>query len=615
VRLLHRSHHLDRATRREARTAADGTYRIEGLVDGAYNVRAYSAGYQIWTRGRAFGVSPGAEVDFQARAIAGVTLEVLDPDGNLAREATITFTQETGFGGTTSSSERWSSANRTVYAQPGTWSVQAKSGDHGEMVSEPETVTLEAGGEPPTATLRLRGRPGIRGSIRFEDGIDDGQYFVTTVRVPRGVEAGPGLLLTAARSAGHSIWPEGGRFAITDLEPGLYVLGATRGGGEVATWCEVEVTEGLVERDLVIPAPDPSEYIVVHVLGPDGAPLSGVQFSSAFRSRHRSSSGGSQVARLDDGSWRVRHHAIDDDDRADEGGRFYVTASHPKLGSREVGYDAKTQRDLTITFEAPASLVVTVSGYGSSGYEDLLSVQLVGVEKNADTDDPVVGASSPARGGIDDEGRQSFGPLSPGDYEIRIHVRLPSHGSFSIVRVPISLGPGEAEKTVALPRLYTLTVLTDAPKASFRIQSEGDSRLSIWSLEAKDGKAVVRGVPAGTYLVQGQNGAEGQMRVRIPGQETVRFEGRPINALKVTITDPEGALARAGFRDGDVVVGVNGELFENQTDMQLKLMKALAGTAKLLVQRGGGRIEISVELGPLFRGRGEQGARMEPVAR
>jgi hypothetical protein len=253
VRLLHRSHHLDRATRREARTAADGTYRIEGLVDGAYNVRAYSAGYQIWTRGRAFGVSPGAEVDFQARAIAGVTLEVLDPDGNLAREATITFTQETGFGGTTSSSERWSSANRTVYAQPGTWSVQAKSGDHGEMVSEPETVTLEAGGEPPTATLRLRGRPGIRGSIRFEDGIDDGQYFVTTVRVPRGVEAGPGLLLTAARSAGHSIWPEGGRFAITDLEPGLYVLGATRGGGEVATWCEVEVTEGLVERDLVIP--------------------------------------------------------------------------------------------------------------------------------------------------------------------------------------------------------------------------------------------------------------------------------------------------------------------------------------------------------------------------
>lgn len=87
-----------------------------------------------------------------------------------------------------------------------------------------------------------------------------------------------------------------------------------------------------------------------------------------------------------------------------------------------------------------------------------------------------------------------------------------------------------------------------------------------------------------------------------------------MNALRVIVTDANGVLARAGFRDGDVIIGVGGVLFENeQHAMSLLMRLETEGSIECDVQRGAER--LTVRLGADAMDPEHAGGRVEPCMR
>lgn len=115
------------------------------------------------------------------------------------------------------------------------------------------------------------------------------------------------------------------------------------------------------------------------------------------------------------------------------------------------------------------------------------------------------------------------------------------------------------------------------------------------SLDAQ-GYAEFSELRAGNYLLSSWGGSVQQMRVTIPCKD-VEFTPMKIDAMRVKITDETGDLFRLGFRDGDLVIGVDGEEFEESPDYQLlrTLQSSKSAQATFLIERNGTRLEITAK--------------------
>jgi hypothetical protein len=298
-------------------------------------------------------------------------------------------------------------------------------------------------------------------------------------------------------------------------------------------------------------------------------------------------------------------------------GHFYVEVSVDELGSKRAEYVLAETRELTIRFEEPGRLTVTVAGYVGSGYEDAIDVELSRVEADGEVSRGGVG---PGRARIDEEGRWTKDAVAPGDYRIELHVRSGDHSAWTVSSTPVTIRPGENTKTVALPRLHTLTVLTEDLPASARLRissvGEGPRIGGGMPRSPTEGKVVFRGLPAGRYTVRTFGRGDAQMTVTLPGPSVVKFVAEEVNAISVRITDPDGLFARAGLRTGDLIVGIDGAEFDSMRKMYARMILAAEeGPVKLLVLRGTAKVEISVDLSGLIEGEREPGAQLEPASR
>ena len=105
---------------------------------------------------------------------------------------------------------------------------------------------------------------------------------------------------------------------------------------------------------------------------------------------------------------------------------------------------------------------------------------------------------------------------------------------------------------------------------------------------------LVVGLLAGDYLPW--NGASA-MRLTVAGDSEVRFEEALLDALRVSIRDSSGALARAGLRDGDLIVMIDGKEIESHARASVLLAAAPgAGTTPVVVLRAGARLPLDVDL-------------------
>ena len=130
-----------------------------------------------------------------------------------------------------------------------------------------------------------------------------------------------------------------------------------------------------------------------------------------------------------------------------------------------------------------------------------------------------------------------------------------------------------------------------------------------------EGGVTFAGLPAGDYTLQTFGGVFELMRVRVPYAGVLRFEPMTVNAALVTITDRGGTLEAIGFRDGDLIVGIDGNEFESSMQMQIILMQSIAkAKVTFTLERGSQRVELEVNPKDLMNPQ-KQGGTIEPTSR
>jgi len=604
-RVLH-----DRDARAVARSGADGSFTLAGLADSRHRMAAWREGFHITTN--SYRAKPGDVVEFVAKPVVRVPLTVLTPEG-LAPEMGANITAMMG---NRRDSQWWTEEVGAIALEPGTWMLTAQAGDSNEMKSGEVEVVVEDGVSPEPVTLKLDSKPGIKGKVKFPP--DEAQTYceVRVLRILPGKEADPERLKREGRSP--PVWSQsGGAFAFHDLAAGTWIVGLLPNGrAEVYASETVEVGKGMTAVEFEFPTLDPADCLTVEVRGPDGKAVTDVSLSTSYRGR---SYGGGQtrVVRLENGDFRVAHPKVSED-RKTQDGTYTLTATSQRLGTKSVVYVPTANGRLTVIFDEPAKLEVTILDYVGSGYEGRISLSVRPVSKGGSSRSHFPGFNRGGRNALSAEGVQKFGPLVPGEYDVNMSINSGGRSTTGATE-RVVLRSGENKANVAIPSLYSLTVTVDGAadrsRLSLRSRSRGPGYRS-HSARTKDGRAAFEGLQAGVYVLSGSGSLSGQMEVVVPGQSVVRYAPRPITAYRVSITDPEGGFARAGLRDGDVVVGIDGVEFKDQAQMSALLTLARTNKGSTLsVIRGRSSLTVTIDLSKTGTGGSKAGGRLDRSAR
>jgi hypothetical protein len=570
-------------------TDSGGAYLLGGLADREYQLQAYLKGHVIEAAkgARVWNVKPGTTIDWTAGVVVTVPVDVLLPDGTRPPQAWIQRKQ-----GNSTTSEQWSPERREIRVPPGAYTLSVSLGGNEEYRSDAVDAIAESGRSAEPIIFQLSGRPGIRGNIRFATGDRLSSLRVFALRFSG--DKPPSNEQLGAQGKETWGWKNNNfEFSFMDLPPGRYLLGVGTRKGSIFTTKTVDVGAQLVTTELVVEQIDPKHYVLVRVLGPDGKPIAVDQMSTSYKAGNSSSSGGGTWARRTDGSYMVFHH----DHENEEGGTFGVEVTANKYGKKSFNYKQGKQREFELRFREPAKLSVTVQGFAGAEHADKVTL---GLRTRTSEQQRVSAARDQAPDG---DGRAVLGPVESGDYELVLYIRIGRHQSVPAVRKTISLPAGESETSLAMPGLHEL-VVTGKKGDQFHLSGDRDAGVFFHqSLRCgDDGRALFGPLPAGSYSLR-MNRKPGEMAVTVPGPEVV-FQASEHNALRVSIRDPEGALAKAGFADGDLVVGVNGAEFKGTVQMQMLFAGAMmkGDDATLTILRGGRTVELTINLKDVMQG-------------
>ncbi len=607
--------YFEQATSREAFTNAKGFFTITGLDPGLrWTVEAFKTNWEIDSAPGAHRHDEivGSDIDFVGKPVISIPVDIRFVDGRQPYKAKVYWTR-----GKSSSSERWYPHAPRIQLRPGAYSLQVKAGDESEFASAKQEVTLDQEFPAPKLTFELNIRPGVRGRLLFPEGEapDNARVYLTEApdEIPEDSEQLDQLLTrsTSTTSGVKNTYVrsrDGFAFAFKDLAEGTYLLGASRGGRRIAAHTLVEVSGLLVDHDLEIPALAPDEYVVVRIFGPDGelvddasVSVSNARFSSSIRKA--------------DGSLWVFFDPQPQQGVVQEAPTYTLHVSSRSLGQRQVPFTPGTDTAIDIEFTQPGELEVVVDGYAGSGYEGRLRVVIE--RMNPEPSSPPTGTPRTvsfggrgqyiSRGRVSSsqevgrDGRVTIGPLESGEYTLRLQLRSERRGYRYVQTAEMTVQPGKNLARLSIPALYSLVVATTLPASSHvNISSnsrDATTRYSDSQRTDENGTVSFVELPAGEYTISSfGGGSNGQMQVTLPGPGEVAFDPQIPNAMRFTPSDRGSPLAAAGFQNGDVLVGIDGTEFENQSQMQTLIAAAMVkNTTTFLVDRGGRLIEISVD--------------------
>ncbi|MHC4598839.1 MAG: carboxypeptidase-like regulatory domain-containing protein [Planctomycetota bacterium] len=618
IRKLIRQHKFGKAARREAVTNADGSYVLAGLGDGKYWIQAFKKGFEISPTGskRSRKFKAGDTVNFKAKPLVGIPVDVFLPDGSEPEEADIRIGEGRSWNRVT-----WRPGSPSIRLMPGSYTLTCTSGDEDEYRSESQDVTVGSGKTPNLITFRLKGDTGIKGKVILPAGMKLDHVWVWALRCPSGRVPKADELVQEGESTYASSYNDYA-YSYQKLPPGTYLVGASYQRRKAVVTKTVEVTDHRVTADLSIPHPEASDYVILRVFGPKGEPLTNLKIETGYRSgRGGTASGGGTAIRKKDGSFLVLHHPEEEWNRPNEGAQYFITASSKKFGRKEVAYKRGEVSELKIQFGEPATLEVTVDGYVGSEYEGKIHLVLEPKSEGKPASRRhYPHFYDPEKKKIDAEGRITLGPTEVGAYDLVMYMKKSQHETAPVQRIPVTLVVGKNQASIPIPALYDLTVVVEKAPAgtSVQLRRAGESmEHSDHKQTDKEGRATFKKLSAGEYKITVWGaGVQGTMDVTLPGPPVVTFEPKPINALQVTIDDPEGYLAKAGFQTGDLVIGIDGQEFKDVQQMQLLFMGAMSKeSVKMTVERGGSTFELKLDPKKLFGNEGNMGGDFEPASR
>ena len=615
-----------RARRRIARSGADGTFSIELPSSARAGLRAYLEGYRFEPdREERLGqTAPGSPVILRGRPVRWLTFDVRMPDGSQPAEALIELTSG-GSKSSTRMSQPWTPTATRIESTFDSVTARAQSAplatQFGMSTYRFASAPVNSSGhEDKPVVLQLAERTYL--SIELVDpsaGKDTPEAWVRVIEAHRFDPQHPGRNLAPFMrfEMGEQYARVDGRHVFLDLEQGEWMVLAGRGpiGDDIAPAATQRVTVGAGETRcrIAVPPLDLSEYRTITCLGPEGQIVRDVQFSIRHQSDNGTSSSGlNGVTKLSDGTYRVAAQAL-----APQQGsgvtsgvvKTQLMARHAELGTTvlDVRPDA---RELRLRFDAPGTLIVEVLGYVRGDYA--VNAESVTQEFRTNTSDTKLEA----------EGRATLQPLAPGTYEVSLYSPNGPRGTgFSdrkrLASVTATVRSGENRVQLTLPALYDLRI--EAPNLSrgetLRLRRPDERGYdSIRAERDADGVATLTGVPAGEYDIVSDDMYAPQ-RITVPPTTHV-YDPVPLRAMSVTIADNAGLLYVSGFRDGDLLIGVDGVEFKSLTAAQAAFLRMVDGTVEWMVVRGGETLSVRAgEWGAPQGFERRAGGKMQPAAR
>jgi len=444
-----------------------------------------------------------------------------------------------------------------------------------------------------------RSRSGVRGKVVFPKEQEPDSAIVYVLHLSPGRSPDPERLREVGKKSQVG---RGDAFAFEwpNLDPGMYLLGAGwRAGGPVAAQAIVQVHEGILEHDLVLPPLDPSEYLILHVLDPAGRPDSDVRIWTGYRRGQATSVENATVVPRGQGSFLVLHPLRRREVNAPSA-RNFVRVDSENYGRREVEYIEGEATEVTIRFVEPATLDLTLRGVAESGLSQFLEILLQ--ESVPEGPRSTIFSSRTAEAVPDSLGVCRLGPVQPGPYSVEIRIRDAALRNRTVAAAPATLLPGENRLSLDVPPLYRLVVVLEDPKPGLKValrSTDPAGRETSGERDVgEDGRVTFEFLPAGEYWISlaGRRRLN-QVRASLPGPEVVTFRDVPADAMAVTIRDPSGPLAKAGFETGDVVVGANGVAFQGLKDVEMFMASAMSSGSEIRFQvlRGARLLELAVD--------------------
>jgi hypothetical protein len=435
--------------------------------------------------------------------------------------------------------------------------------------------SLRPGGDPQPVIFTLERARGVSGTVATNR--------LDRAFVAPSADGRPLPLAELRRQAVFDTW--GGldrRFDLRDLAPGWWMVGVVDDFRSALTaTAMVEVRDG-VSRVALTPRPIDDRPLLLDVRDHEDHPIDDCRFLLVLFQNDAPWSQEVHAAPVARGRYQFRTDAghfrtvAEWLTTGEASARAVLEIYAPSRGRATLAFASWPPGELHVQLPAPVAVPVQLTGYGASGLRDRLAVALWPAD---------VTGEMPRVGGpwtcdiFDAEGRCTFSPLTPGDYWVRVSVALAQHtpGGGDRVRMGVAaqrvrIHAGMPPLVLAAPAVHRVVVepVGIRPGDSVTLRPADTNRGGDVRREFVPGTPVeFEHVPAGRYrAVVWDSGAD--VEFEVPGQLHVRLEARErahIDAIKLTITDARGALARAGFRTGDLLIGVNDVMFTSRNEV------------------------------------------------
>lgn len=561
-------------------TASDdaGTFVIDGLPRGAYQLRAYREGFE----GEASIVLTGDEVTLALGRIGAYTLDPRLPDGSQPDEAAVVVDVERG----SRQVHRWSADNPVLRLPLRAARITMHSADIQEVTynefmssftSVPRTVDLDHDGPGPHV-FNLVPRTGLAVRLRPTGLIDGSQRFAVEV----SARASDAWVALERNDDLH--------YATAGATPGPNLVRVMTQAGEELTEVPVELETGLNDIEVSLEGPDESEFLVIVCVEEDGDPVEveSLHYSASVAAGSRSGI--------------VRPLIREGGEHWVEWSRFNADVSEIESVTLKVHSDLYGDIERTIEAGArrveiillrPCEMTIQVNGLppGTDGaaFAEFVDESEAAKKRRSRSRSGLTGDVPP-------DGLVRLGAVQPGTYDVAVETYWGNGNENTVVERRVEVSGKAMTVELTVPPLYDVEVVVAGAGKARRASILADDRSPhpyFQMAESDDGGLVTfEAVPAGHYRITANpGGGDREMLITVPCGR-VEFVPSEITGYLVRHVRDGSIAAGMGFEVGDVIVGSPDEPIDGEAALHRILARALEAPVVLRVERGGGEARL-----------------------
>lgn len=587
-----------RGATRVVETDQDGRFAVEGLADEAWTWRATAADHEIapYGGGPSRAVSPGAELLLSARRMIELVVHVLMPDSSQASEAKLASSE-----GNVARETTWRSDAAKIRLPVGRWQITASIGD--QLRSRPTTIDVDPRTAERPVILPLVARIGFKGHVKFAETTDPDTLRIAWRRLTEGESTFESIGPDTA-SFSVASWHDGYAFASGELGPGRYGIAAFDSSSRRIAGMIIAIENDIQTVVLEVPPASPDDYVVIRSASADGEPTRNIAAWVAAETPKGIVDLGRRnlLRRPDGGIWLRRPDPTSATAKAAT--RWWVTIEQPTSGRIRLESRMQPGEILSARFSESAVVDLLIERYSELSERCRPIVEIAfetpGIVESASI--PGHWKLSPSE--IAKDGRGAAKPLQPGRFVVTLKAAADGGTMTTLARETIDVGSGDNRVTLSpiaafslnlrfatVPTLRTV-ILVPATKSEF------SRRVEIGT----DAVARFQLIPIGKWTV---HAGDGLMEIDVSADLDMAFVAERQNALKISIDDAGGVLAKNGFRDGDILVGVDDEIFENRDQLRKAFTRLMGSESNasctLVVERSGNRVPLTLSRDDLRR--------------